>query len=116
MAEIINKETGEMIDIIKENENGKLVIAKEACEIISMYERQMKQIKKEYDAYKAALLEAMETYGVKKIDTDDFVVSYVAPTERVSLDSKKVEAEYPEVYQDCMKVSDVKASVRVRLR
>ena len=76
----------------------------------------MKDIKKQYDEYKMALLEAMETYGVKKIDTEDFVVSYIAPTERISLDSKKVEAEYPDVYAECLKVSDVKSSVRVRLR
>ena len=116
MTEIVNKTTGEFLDIIKEDENGKLAIAKEACEIISMYEREMKTIKKEYDEYKKALLEAMENYGVKKIDTDDFVVSYVAPTERITLDSKKVEAEYPDVYRECMKISDVKSSVRVKLR
>ena len=116
MNEIINKDTGEIVDIIKETDDGELVIAKEACEVISNFERQMKAIKKEYDAYKQALLDSMETYGIKKIDTDDFVVSYVAPTERISLDSKKVEAEYPDVYQECLKVSDVKSSVRVKLR
>ena len=116
MNEIINRETGELVEIIKETDDGKLVIAKEACEVISTFERQMKEIKKQYDAYKQALLDAMETHGIKKIDTDDFVVSYVAPTERVSLDAKKVEAEYPDVYRECIKVSDVKSSVRVRLR
>ena len=116
MAGIINRETGEVFEIIKKNENGDLVVAKQACDMISACERQMKQIKKQYDEYKQALLEAMEQNGITKIDTDDFVVSYVAPTERITLDSKKVEAEHPEVYKACMKVSDVKASVRVRLR
>ena len=113
---IVDRETGEMIEVIKENEDGKLVIAKEACDIISTFERQMKEIKKQYDEYKGALLSAMETYGVKKIETDDFIVSYTAPTEMITLDSKKVENEYPDVYSECIKVSDVKSSVRVRLR
>ena len=113
---MIDRETGEVFEIIKENADGNLVVAKQACDMISACERQMKQIKKQYDEYKQALLEAMEQYGIRKIDTEDFVVSYIGATERVTLDSKRVEAEYPEVYKECQKVSDVKASVRVRLR
>lgn len=116
MTEIINKDTGEMLEVIKENESGQLVVTKDACDVIVLYETQMKEIKKQYDTYKRALLEAMEAYGIKKIDTDDFVVTYVEPTERITLDSKRVEKEYPEVYEECMKVSDVKSSVRVKLR
>lgn len=116
MKDIINMDTGEMIPVIKEKEDGTLVIAKEACDIITAYERQMKEIKRHYDDYKKALLTAMEEHGIKKIDTEDFVVSYVAPTERITLDSKKVEAEYPDVYRECMKISDVKSSVRVKLK
>ena len=55
-------------------------------------------------------------HGIKKIDTNDFVVSYIEATERVSLDSKRVAEEFPEAYRACQRVSDVKASVRVRLK
>lgn len=112
---MINKETGEVFDIIVE-QDGKYVIAKQACAMIEGYERQMKEIKDQYAEYKQALLEAMEEHGIDKIDTAGFVANYIKPTERITLDSKKVEAEYPDVYRECMKVSDVKASVRVRLR
>ena len=113
---MIDKETGEIFEIIKENDDGDLVVAKQACDMITACERQMKQIKKQYAEYKQALLEAMEEYGIEKIDTDDFVVSYVKETERVSLDQKKLEKEYPKAYYDCQRVSDVKANVRVRLK
>ena len=116
MNEIINKETGEVFEIIKEDENGNLVITKEARALIEGIEHQKKEFEKQYGVYKNALLEAMKEYNVKKIDTEEFVATYKAPAERVSLDSKKVEAEYPDVYTECMKVSDVKESVSVRLR
>lgn len=116
MVEIINRDTGEMLEVVKKNDAGNLVVTKEACDTIVRYEKQMKELKKQYDTYKRALLEAMEAYGVNKIDTEEFVATYVEATERISLDSKKVEKEYPKVYDECLKISDVKPSVRVKLR
>lgn len=116
MNEIINRETGEVIEIIKKNEDGKLVITKEACDLITGAERQKKEFEKQYGAYKDALLEAMQFFNVKKIETGDFVATRRDETERISLDTKKVEAEYPQVYQECMRISTVKASASVRLR
>lgn len=115
---LVDQRTGQVLDIIKQNEDGRLVVAKEACDFILNAEQQMKQIKEAYAQYKEALKQAMEEHGVEKIQTDNFTVSYVAATERVSLDTKAVEQKYPEVYYDpdCQKVSDVKASVRVRLK
>jgi len=115
---LVDQRTGQVLDIIKQNEDGKLVVAKEACDFILNAEQQMKQIKEAYADYKEALKQAMEEYGVEKIQTDDFTVSYVKATERVSLDVKQVEKKYPEVScdPDCLKVTDVKASVRVRLK
>lgn len=113
---MINNETGEVFDIIKQNEDGDYVLAKQAYDMICNFELTMKQVKAQYDEYKAALREAMEQNGIEKIKTDAFTVSYVPQTERVSLDAKKVEQKYPEVYTDCVRVSDVKANVRVRMK
>ncbi len=116
MNEIINTKTGEFIPIIVEDENGKLTITPEACETIKQFELQMKSIKEMYGEYKSALHDAMEEYGVKQIKTDDFIVTFIKATERISLDTKKVEAEHPDVFRECMKISDVKSSVRVKLK
>lgn len=116
MNEIINRETGEVFEIIKEGDDGKLVITNEARELITAAERHKKEFDKHYKAYKASLLDAMKMFNIKKIDTEDFVATRKDETERISLDTKKVEAEYPDVYQECMQISDVKASVSVRLR
>ena len=115
-GKIVDQETGEVYEIIVQKDDGSLAVAKQACDMIEGFEREMKEIKKQYEAYKQALKDAMEEYGIEKIDTPNFLVSYVGPHERISLDSKAVEAKYPDVYRECMKVSDVKSSVRVRLR
>ena len=115
---LVDQRTGQVLDIIKQNEDGNLVVAKEACDFILNAEQQMKQIKEAYAEYKEALKQAMEEHGVEKIQTDNFTVSYVKATERVGLDVKQVEKKYPEVScdPDCLKITDVKASVRVRLK
>lgn len=114
MSELINRETGEMFEIIKANDDG-LYVTQDAIDIIVSYETAMKKIKDEYDEYKKALMEAMKAWGVEKIKTDYFTASYRAPSERISLDTKKVEKKYPKVYDDCLKVSDVSESVSVRM-
>ena len=113
---MINTQTGEVFDIIVKNDEGNLVVAKQACDMIESFERQMKEISKQYGEYKAALKEAMEEYGVEKIDTDAFVVNYVDAHDRITVDSKRLQTEAPDIYNKYSKVSSVKASVRVRLR
>lgn len=103
-------------DIIEQTDDGRLVIASQACELIKSFEENMKAIKAQYDEYKAALLAAMIEHGIDKIDTKDFVVNFIAPHDRESLDSKKIKANYPEVYEECKKTSTVKPSVRVKFR
>lgn len=112
---MINRETGEVFDIIFE-QDGKYVIAKQACEMIESLERQMKEAKDIYAEYKDALKEAMEEHGIKSIDTPNFIATYKEQYERCGVDTKKLEHEYPEAYYDCQKITNVKSSVSVRLR
>lgn len=115
---MINTTTGEVFDIITQNENGEYVVAEQACDMIVSFETQMSAIKKQYADYREALKEAMEEHGIESIKTDDFIVGYIAESERISLDSKAVEKKFPDVYYDpdCQKISSVKSSVRVKLK
>lgn len=107
--------TGEILEIVEKTPDG-LIVSPDAIAFITQAEQRMKEIKTQYDEYKAALLEAMERYGIDKIDTDNFTASYVAPHMATRVDSKRLASEYPEVYDDVTKASYVKGSVRVRLR
>lgn len=62
---------------------------------------------------KAELLHAMEEYGIKKWSNDFFQATYIAETERTSLDSKRLKTELPDIAEEYSKTSKVKSSVRV---
>jgi hypothetical protein len=58
----------------------------------------------------------MEEHGVKSFETPDIKFTYVAPTTRTTVDSKKLKEKYPEVAAECSKVSEVSSSVRISVK
>ena len=60
---------------------------------------------------KQAIQKAMEENGIKSFENEDVKISYVAPTERVSVDTAKMKEEG--IYDFYTKASEVKASVRL---
>lgn len=111
MAELITKNS-----IFVKGEDGNMIIAPHAIERIHDIEVQKKALDKEYKKFKAALLDGMESYGLKKVDTEDLLVTYVEETERYTIDTKKLWDEYKDIAFKCEKCSPVKASVRITVR
>ncbi len=83
---------------------------------IAEFERQVKEIKKQEDELKKAILAEMENKGIIKLDTPDLAITYVAPTNRESLDTKALKEELPDIYDTYVKISPVKPSIRIRLK
>lgn len=76
-----------------------------------------KQYEAEVNEMKAQLLELMKSNGVKKFEIDgQLSVAYVEPTERVSLDTKKIQTNHPEIYGMYLKKSPVKESLKITLK
>lgn len=75
-----------------------------------------KEIETEEKALKEDLLKAMETHGVKKWDNDIMTVTYTAPTTRTSIDSTKLKKELPDIAEKYSKTSNVKSSIRIKLK
>lgn len=75
-----------------------------------------KEIKNQQEALKEDLLKAMEKHGVKKWDNDIMTVTYTAPTTRTSIDGTKLKKEMPEVAEKYTKTSNVKSSIRIKLK
>ena len=111
MNQIAKKE-----DMFIMNDDGEMVVAPTAIEFIHDMEERKKQTDKDYNEIKSMLLEGMEEYGIKKVDTDDILITYIEPTERYSIDTKKLWAEYKDVAFKCERASKVKSSVRITLR
>lgn len=83
---------------------------------ISELEKQKVLITKQSDEMRTALLQAMEQYGVKAFENDTVKVTYVAPTERVSVDTVKLKKDMPHIIEKYQKTSKVKSSVKITLK
>lgn len=97
-------------------ENNVAVVDEATCIKIAEYEKMMKDLKDKEEKIKKAILDEMEEKNVVKIENDFLIISYVAPTERESFDSKKLREEQPEIYNNYIKFSEVKSSIRIKTK
>ena len=75
-----------------------------------------KTIEEQSKKLKEQLLAAMGKYGVKKIENEHVIITYVAPTTRTSMDTTKLKKERPDIVEAYSKVSNVASSVRVTVK
>lgn len=74
------------------------------------------KLKAKKDALTLTLLEEMRDNEIKKIETPDVIISYVDESEREVFDSKKFREDYPDMYDEYVRFSKVKASVRIKAK
>lgn len=97
-------------------ENGEYGLVSDAINTIVEIEKQIKDLKALQDGYKENLLKEMEENNVLKIDTEELSISYVAPSTRETLDSKKLKEDLPDIYDLYVKFTDVKSSLRIKVK
>lgn len=83
---------------------------------IAKFEKAIKELKEKEDELKQAILEEMENKNIIKVETDDLMISYVAPSDRETFDSKSFRLEHDDLYDKYVKLSPVKSSVRIKLK
>lgn len=84
----------------------------EALEIKYLEEK----LKAKKDNLTLTLLEEMKAKDIKKIETPDVIISYIDETERETLDSKRFRTENPDLYDEYVKFTPVKASIRIKAK
>lgn len=94
-------------------ENGQL--APITIEAIKTFETQIKTIKEQYEIFKSELLNTMEQNGIVKFEAEGLKISYIAETERETFDSKQFKVDMPDLYDEYVKLSKVKPSVRIKV-
>ena len=52
----------------------------------------------------------------KSFENDDIKMTYIAATERKSIDSTKLKKEHPEIAEAYQKISQVKATVKIEIK
>lgn len=100
-----------MNDIII-TENG---LSLESKNLVVEFYRKKNELKKVEDELKANLLKEMKTREIKqiKLENEGILIDYILPTTKESLDTKKLKAEKPEIYDEYCKISDVKEYVKI---
>lgn len=126
LEKVPDEEIESLIDCEKKGEiyqRPVLVVDKElkekletAEQILIEKEREHRQAELVAKELREQLCQAMEKQGIKSWETDCLKVTYVAPIDRISVDSKKLKEKYPVVFNECQKLSKVKANVRVTLK
>jgi len=103
--------------LIKIQEDGLTYgLDKETSKKIAEFERTLKSIKEQEDLLKKAILEEMEVNDILKLETDDLVVSYVGSSDRETFDSKTFRVKHQELYDEYVKISPVKPSIRIKVK
>ncbi len=68
------------------------------------------------DAFKQQLEEMFEQYGVQKWDNDYFSITRVESYTKETFDSKKFKEEHPKLAKQYIKQTEVKPSIRIKLK
>ena len=90
--------------------------AAKAISIIQSIEVQKKQLEEDGKKMREAVKEAMEEYGITKFSNDVLEIAYIKEGKRTTVDSKRLKAELPNVFNDYSKTSKVSASIRIKLK
>ena len=98
-------------------ENGNSILDTSVSNKIAEFERQIKVIEEQEKALKEAIKAEMEARGILKIEdaTNGMTISYIAPTYRETFDSKKFKADNPDMYDEYVKFTPVKSSIRIKI-
>ncbi len=83
---------------------------------LAYMEREVKRMKELEENIKSAILKEMEARGIYKIDTPDVTITYIAPSERETFDSKAFRYDHAQLYHQYLKTSEVKSSVRIKVK
>ena len=92
-----------------------LVDLEELMQEIKVKEDELKLLKDMVDSVKTVLYGNMEKEGIKTVDRGNLKITYVAPSSRTSVDSKKLEKEEPEIYKKYVKTTTVAGSIKITL-
>ena len=104
-----------MNNIIERN-GSYVTFSAEVCEKIISLEKQAKEIKKQQDNMKNEILDAMQKYGVVKLDNEFLKIAFVPEHDAERFDSKTFKDENPDVYDMYVKISKVKPSIRITVK
>ena len=81
-------------------------------------QRVLKQAEENAKAIREQMLSIFEQQGITnwKSPNGKIDVTYVAPVDKIIVDSKKLKSDYPQIYDKCQKLSKTKAQLRIKVK
>jgi len=100
-----------------------LVVVDNTIEQLYKAELTLQQLKKKQDEIqeqaieiRSLIIKAMKEQGIKSFENSLLKLTYIAPSERVSIDTQKLKKELPDIAEKYSKKIPVKETVRITLR
>lgn len=81
---------------------------------ISLAIETIKRLKEDVKSFETAILNEMEGKGIKKFDNGQISITYIAPYQKKTIDSEMLKQNYENIYNACLKESEVKASIKIK--
>lgn len=99
------------------NNNTEIANIEEKISIaIKDLQAKQQELQTKNEEIKEKLKQAMEENEVKTYENAYIKLTYIAPTTRTSVDTTKLKENFKEVYNKCLKTSDVKSSLRIKVK
>ncbi len=88
----------------------------EAEKIIAYFEIEKKKAEENAKTVREKIIESMKAAGITKFENDNFSITYIAPVEAETFDSKKFKLEQPDEYKKYVKKTRKSEQVRITLK
>lgn len=103
------------MELIKLENDVALLDADVQQTIINM-ELAIKDLKEREEELKRTILNEMEEKHIIKVESDNLLINYIASTDRETFNTKVFREEQPEMYDDYVKLTPVKSSIRIKVK
>ena len=126
VVEVSRKPVSEVIRLIEADKAGQqyvpsvassteITIANDVVQEVIRIERELKELKDKQTELRDGLLKQMQDHNIKSFKTDGLSLTRKLATTKTSLDSKMLQEKYPEIYNECLKTSEVKESLLIKI-
>ena len=88
----------------------------DAEKVIAYYENEKKLAEENRNKVRDKIIEIMKEQGITKFENENISITYIAPTDAETFDSKRFKEENPDTYKEYVKITHKKESVRITLK
>lgn len=102
-----------MQEIIEESKMLELTVIERR---IKSLEKELEELEQREAVIKDEMMTAMTSNEISTFENEELKITYVKPVVRNSIDTNKLKVDYPDVYKDCLKTSETKGSIRIKVK